>query len=468
MGNSTSRNNASRNNASRNNTNAASPAMATEDIAVGVPVAETTSTAVPASSAKKLDLVFTIDCTGSMGSYIQAAKQGITRITERLAQAEGYDLRFGLVAYRDHPPQDSSYVTKSYAFTNDLADMQQNLASLSANGGGDGPEAVAAALKATYDVDWREDAAKIVVLIADAPPHGLGESGDGFPDGGPDGVDPLVVLDQMSAKGITIYSVGCQPALSSYRFATEFFIAVAERTNGQAVALGSAAALADVILGASVEEMDLEALTNEVQQLAAQMRSVEPALTDEAVEQRVWHSLSAKGTKTRQMGGSRLRSAHAGLVSAAPSLACAKASLAEKGPPPSLPQGLSSFRASMSARGGGPSMGLKKLPVRGGARRRSASPSSPITRSIRLDAVDGVDDEDDLLAELEASSLSVDADAAVFRGVVAMPACAAAAPPPSMVMRGAAAEERVALEEDTISMEQVSRLYGRGKKKGLW
>ena len=35
-------------------------------------------------------------------------------------------------------------------------------------------------------------------------------------------------------------------------------IAAAERTNGQAVALGSAARLADVILGGAIEEMDRE------------------------------------------------------------------------------------------------------------------------------------------------------------------------------------------------------------------
>merc|ERR1719284_546309 len=232
-----------------------------------------------------------------MGSYIQSAKQNMELIARRLADAEGYDLRFGLVAYRDHPPQDMTFVTKVFPFTDTVAQMQAHLRTLSAQGGGDGPEAVAAALHATLNMEWRADATKIVVLIADAPPHGLGESGDGFPDGGPDGIDPLVVLDQMSMAGICIYSVGCQPALSSYRFATEFFIACAQRTNGQAVALGSAAALADVILGASVEEMDLEALTAQVQQMAAQLRSVEPALTDEVVEQRVWQSLSAKGTK---------------------------------------------------------------------------------------------------------------------------------------------------------------------------
>merc|ERR1719473_1665925 len=274
-----------------------------------------------------------MDCTGSMGSYIASAKAGITRITERLAQAEGYDLRFALVAYRDHPPQDSTFVTKPFPFTTSLDTMYSQLSTLKAAGGGDGPEAVAAALKDTCDAAWREDATKVCVLIADAPPHGLGESGDGFPDGAPDGIDPLVVLDQMSAKGITIYSVGCQPALSSYRFATEFFIAVAERTNGQAVALGSAAALADVILGASIEEMDLEALANEVSAMAREVRSAAPALSDEQVQQQVYRGLQSKGVKTRQLSGARLKSDYSDLVSKASSLATAKMSLCSAGLP---------------------------------------------------------------------------------------------------------------------------------------
>lgn len=42
-----------------------------------------------------------------------------------------------------------------------------------AAGGGDGPEAVTSGLAATLtDLQWRKDAAKMVVLIADAPPHG--------------------------------------------------------------------------------------------------------------------------------------------------------------------------------------------------------------------------------------------------------------------------------------------------------
>jgi hypothetical protein len=58
--------------------------------------------------------------------------------------------------------------------------MTQNLAYLTACGGGDGPEAQTAALAEALDMDWAEDAVKIVVLITDAPPHGLGEDYDGF------------------------------------------------------------------------------------------------------------------------------------------------------------------------------------------------------------------------------------------------------------------------------------------------
>jgi hypothetical protein len=50
---------------------------------------------------------------------------------------------------------------------------------LYASGGGDGPEAVTAALAEALKMDWREQASKMIVLIADAPPHGIGEYGDG-------------------------------------------------------------------------------------------------------------------------------------------------------------------------------------------------------------------------------------------------------------------------------------------------
>ena len=58
--------------------------------------------------------------------------------------------------------------------------MKKNLDGLIASGGGDGPEAQTAALADALNLEWAEGAAKMVVLITDAPPHGIGEDGDGF------------------------------------------------------------------------------------------------------------------------------------------------------------------------------------------------------------------------------------------------------------------------------------------------
>lgn len=73
------------------------------------------------------------------------------------------------------------------------------------------------------NLDWRPQASKMVVLIADAPPHGIGEYGDGalsllcsrvsfltegfplgFDDGSPDGKDPLQIVRLLASRGITL------------------------------------------------------------------------------------------------------------------------------------------------------------------------------------------------------------------------------------------------------------------------
>ncbi len=79
--------------------------------------------------------------------------------------------------------------------------------------GGDAPEAVCCGLREALNFDYRKQSTKVVVLIADAPPHGLGGCADGFPNGCPLGHDPLAVAQQMAERGITVYTVGAEPAL---------------------------------------------------------------------------------------------------------------------------------------------------------------------------------------------------------------------------------------------------------------
>lgn len=140
----------------------------------------------------------------------------------------------------------SSYITKSFPFDSSVSNVKEHLKSLYASGGGDGPEGVTAGMKAALELDWRQNAAKMAVLIADAPCHGIGEYGDGFPDRSHDGEDPLLIARQMAQMGIPLVSahylfrglsrvltryecchlqfvVACEPALSGYQFGLDFF-----------------------------------------------------------------------------------------------------------------------------------------------------------------------------------------------------------------------------------------------------
>ncbi|KAI0714004.1 hypothetical protein C8T65DRAFT_738903 [Cerioporus squamosus] len=223
---------------------------------------------------KMLDLVFVQDCTGSQGSYIASATKNIEEICNHIYESGKLqtreDLRIGLVAYRDHPPQDHTYVTKNFGFSSDISYVHKNLSSLYASGGGDGPEAVTAALAEALNMDWRPNASKMIVLIADAPPHGIGEYGDGFDEGSPDGNDPLQVARLMASKGITLFFVACEPALSGYSYATDFYQALTNITSGLMLPLTTADLLTHAIVGSVLENLDMERLVREVGQAVSQ------------------------------------------------------------------------------------------------------------------------------------------------------------------------------------------------------
>ncbi|KZP33469.1 hypothetical protein FIBSPDRAFT_773147 [Athelia psychrophila] len=228
----------------------------------------------PADGRRLLDLVFIQDCTGSQGSYISSATKNIEEICAHIFESgklqSHEDLRVGLVAFRDHPPQDHTYVTKNFGFTSDISQVQKELSGLYASGGGDGPEAITAAMYQALNMEWREYASKMVVLIADAPPHGIGEYGDGFDEGSPDGHDPLQLARAMAGRGITLFFVACEPALSGYSYATDFYQAITGITSGLMLPLTTADLLAHAIVGSVLENLDMERLVQEVGSAVAQ------------------------------------------------------------------------------------------------------------------------------------------------------------------------------------------------------
>ena len=67
-----------------------------------------------------IDIVFCVDTTGSMGSYLEKTKSTITSIINKVkdnTKGEDVSIKFGFVSYKDHPPQDTQYVTKFLELT---------------------------------------------------------------------------------------------------------------------------------------------------------------------------------------------------------------------------------------------------------------------------------------------------------------------------------------------------------------
>jgi len=242
-----------------------------------------------------LDLVFLMDCTGSMGSYIAKGKASIMDIAEKVKASEKADVRFSYIAYRDHPPQDQSLITKVHDFTTDPRTMRNYLSLYQAQGGGDGPEAVAEALHDALSLDYRKNAIKICVLIADAPPHGIGVSGDGFPNGNPNGHDPVKIAQEMAERGIILYVVACEPSLSGYTGAHDLMAGLAEITEGRYLPLTGAHLLPNVIIGGAKEEVSLQKLQKFVEDEMEQIKAQEPTIKKEEMNARIASKMKASG-----------------------------------------------------------------------------------------------------------------------------------------------------------------------------
>lgn len=120
-----------------------------------------------------VDLCFVVDTTGSMQPFISAAQTALLDTIETLSAKSGVDIQIGLVEYRDHPPQDMSFVTRHHQLTSDLEKLRKVINGLRADGGGDHPEAVYDGVnEAAVLTEWRAHSCRFILLVGDAPPHG--------------------------------------------------------------------------------------------------------------------------------------------------------------------------------------------------------------------------------------------------------------------------------------------------------
>jgi hypothetical protein len=136
-----------------------------------------------------VDVCFLLDCTGSMGSWMAAAKDHLAGIMQGLRTETGVGaIRVAFVGYRDYRDPDRVAVTDFEPLKN-CASVAAAIAREQASGGADEPEDVACGLRACCGLAWQSHV-RLVVHVADATGHGLTASlsyvTDDYPEGTPD------------------------------------------------------------------------------------------------------------------------------------------------------------------------------------------------------------------------------------------------------------------------------------------
>jgi Mg-chelatase subunit ChlD len=197
--------------------------------------AQTAGTAAAGASAarERVEVVFVLDCTGSMEGLIEGAKQKIWAIANSIVSRKPAPVvRIGLIGYRDRGDE---FITRRFDITDDLDAVFRDLTGLRADGGGDEPESVNQALsEAVRLMSWTpaSTASKLVFLVGDCPPHMDYRDEVRYP----------VTCQEAARRGIRINTVQCGAVPET----TEVWKRIAALSEGAYVALAQSGNMAAV------------------------------------------------------------------------------------------------------------------------------------------------------------------------------------------------------------------------------
>ncbi len=197
-------------------------------------------------STDNIDVMFTIDATGSMGDEIDYLKSELKDIIGRL-DSSIKQKRVALTFYRDHGDE---YLVKDFDFTTNIDDAKEFLSKQAAGGGGDYEEAVEEALKVSMSKSWRLDSkSKLLFLLLDAPPHYTQENVN-------------IIKNQIKIaqeKGIRIIPIVASGANKNVEFLMRYFSVA---TNGTYVFLTDDSGIGNPHIKPTTDDFKVEKLND--------------------------------------------------------------------------------------------------------------------------------------------------------------------------------------------------------------
>ena len=229
---------------------------------------ESVSRVVVNQATNGLDLCFVVDTTGSMGDDIENARENMEQILSSISErTENY--RIALVDYRDFSSRthdDDDYPCQvQLDFTNDNAAITAAIDQLDLGYGGDDEETVYSALMRAVELEWRDDAKKVVIILGDAAPLDPEPmTGYTYQDilmalfNGGIGIDYTSsdsrVLGEPSESLISVFSIGADASSD----AMDFFDDISYSTGGDSADIDDASGVSDAITD-SIEQIEVQA-----------------------------------------------------------------------------------------------------------------------------------------------------------------------------------------------------------------
>lgn len=245
----------------------------------------------------QVDLCFVVDTTGSMGSFIAAAKAQLLNAIGLLSAQNEMDVQVGLVEYRDHPPQERSFITRVYPLTARIEQMQKQIDRLGASGGGDGAEAVYQGIfDACEQMQWRKHSCHFILLVGDAPPHGFAAwrqaiaaenwryGSDSWAGGCPSGLQVESVTAAAEVQRVTIYAL----CMGSDRVTQEAFRAISAFTGGNCQSASNGSQVVEQMLAVLTQEFRNVEFDRQVLEQLQQTATADPSAIALALDCSAW------------------------------------------------------------------------------------------------------------------------------------------------------------------------------------
>ena len=157
----------------------------------------------------RLDILFIIDITNSINTYLSDIKNNFTyMINSIINNCPTATIYTGFIGYTDFSELDLGEEYININFTQDSKEISDKIKELESHGGGDDAEDLCGAFDLALNMEWK-GFSRFAILATDAPCHGKefhnNEVTDNYPDGDRDGRDIKEKVRKLASNKISLF-----------------------------------------------------------------------------------------------------------------------------------------------------------------------------------------------------------------------------------------------------------------------